>query len=98
MMLTIRTCGPSNQRELLLKQVATLSDIVRKHLRPYVANIFNVVEQFWPSWHLGTIFSLVSHIAVCVPNEFKRFVPRLIRQVLTSLNEIQVANWASIGT
>ena len=92
-MLTIRTCGPSNLRESLLKQVATLSGIVREHLRPYVADIFDVVEQFWPSRHLGTIFSLVSHIAVGAPDEFKKFVPRLIRRVLTSLDEVQVADW-----
>lgn len=92
-MLTIRTCGPSNLRESLLKQVATLSGIVREHLRPYVADIFDVVEQFWPSRHLGTIFSLVLHIAVGVPGEFKRFVPRLIRRVLTSLDEMQVTDW-----
>jgi hypothetical protein len=94
-MLTIRTCGPSNLRESLLKQVATLSGIVREHLRPYVADIFDVVEQFWPSRHLGTIFSLVKHIAVGVPDEFKRFVPRLIRRVLTSLDGIQVADWVT---
>lgn len=95
-MLTIRTCGPSNLRESLLKQVATLSGIVREHLRPYVADIFDVVEQFWPSRHLGTIFSLVLHIAVGVPDEFRKFVPRLIRTVLTSLDEMQVADWATI--
>jgi tetratricopeptide (TPR) repeat protein len=94
-MLTIRTCGPSNLRESLLKQVATLSGIVREHLRPYVADIFDVVEQFWPSRHLGTIFSLVLHIAVGVPDEFRRFVPRLIRRVLTSLDEMQVADWGT---
>lgn len=93
-MLTIRTCGPSNLRESLLKQVATLSGIVREHLRPYVADIFDVVEQFWHSRHLGTIFSLVLHIAVGVPDEFRRFVPRLIKRVLQSLDEMQVADWA----
>ena len=64
-------------------------------MRPYVADIFDVVEQFWPSRHLGTIFSLVQHIAVGVPDEFKRFVPRLIRRVLTSLDEIQIADWVT---
>jgi hypothetical protein len=92
-MFTIRTCGPSNLRESLLKQVATLSGIVREHLRPYVADIFDIVEQFWSSRHLGTIFSLILHLASGVPDEFKRFVPRLIRRVLTSLDEMQVADW-----
>lgn len=97
-LLTIRTCGPSNLRESLLKQVATLSGIVREHLRPYVADIFDIVEQFWPSRHLGTIFSLILHIAVGVPDEFRKFVPRLIRRILTNLDEMQVADWASAGS
>mmetsp|Transcript_21493 Transcript_21493/g.52973 ORF Transcript_21493/g.52973 Transcript_21493/m.52973 type:complete len:3171 (+) Transcript_21493:99-9611(+) len=94
-MLTIRTCGPSNLRESLLKQVATLSGIVKEHLRPYVADVFDIVEQLWESKHLGTIFSLVFHIAVGVPDEFRNFIPRLIRRVLTSLDELQVAEWAN---
>ena len=96
MLITIRTCGPTNLRESLLKQVATLSGIVREHLRPYVADIFDIVESFWTSRHLSTIFSLISHIAVGVPDEFKFFVPRLIRLYLKSLDEIQIAEWMSI--
>ena len=95
-LVTIRTCGPTNLRESLLKQVATLSGIVREHLRPYVADIFDIVESFWTSRHLSTIFSLISHIAVGVPDEFKFFVPRLISLYLKSLDEIQIAEWLSI--
>ena len=95
-LVTIRTCGPTNLRESLLKQVATLSGIVREHLRPYVADIFDIVENFWTSRHLSTIFSLISHIAAGVPDEFKIFVPRLIRLFLKSLDEIQIAEWVSI--
>eukprot|EP00980_Cylindrotheca_fusiformis_P012609 scaffold3084_cov144-Cylindrotheca_fusiformis.AAC.57 len=94
---SIRTSGPSNLRESLLKQVATLSKMVREHLRPYVADIFDIVEEFWPSRHLETIFSLVLHIANGVPDEFRRFVPRLIRRILTNLDEMQVADWATAG-
>eukprot|EP00535_Pseudo-nitzschia_heimii_P010317 CAMPEP_0197192198 /NCGR_PEP_ID=MMETSP1423-20130617/24698_1 /TAXON_ID=476441 /ORGANISM="Pseudo-nitzschia heimii, Strain UNC1101" /LENGTH=514 /DNA_ID=CAMNT_0042645037 /DNA_START=30 /DNA_END=1571 /DNA_ORIENTATION=+ len=94
-LVTIRICGPTNLRESLLKQVATLSGIVREHLRPYVADIFDIVENFWTSRHLSTIFSLISHIAVGVPDEFKFFVPRLIRLYLMSIDEIQIAEWVS---
>ena len=94
-MITIRTCGPSNLRESLLKQVATLSGLVREHLRPYVADIFDIVEQFWSSRHLSTIFRLISHIAVGVPDEFKSFVPKLIKLYLCSLDEIQIAELVS---
>lgn len=95
-LITIRTCGPTSLRESLLKQVATLSGIVREHLRPYVADIFDIVENFWTSRHLSTIFSLISHIAAGVPDEFKFFVPRLMRLYLKSIDEIQIAEWVSI--
>ena len=94
MLHAIRDC-PSNLREALLQQLATLSLLVREHLRPYIADIFDVVEQFWSTRHLATILSLVSKTAVGVPDEFRRFVPRLIRRLLTTLDEIQVADWSS---
>lgn len=92
--LKIHSAGPSSLRESLLKQLASLSEIVREHLRPYIADIFNTVEQFWSSRHLATIFILVSKVAVAVPDEFRRFVPRLIRKILSSLDELQVAEWS----
>jgi hypothetical protein len=95
MIYTTRTCAPSNLRESLLKQLATLSLIVREHLRPYIADIFDVVEQFWSSRHLASIFTLISNIAVGVPDEFRRFVPRLIEILLTTLDELQVADWST---
>lgn len=95
MIYTTRTCAPTTLRESLLKQLATLSLIVREHLRPYIADIFDVVEQFWSSRHLASIFTLVSNIAVGVPDEFRRFVPRLIQILLTTLDELQVAEWST---
>ena len=94
MIYAVRTCGPSNLRESLLKQLATLSILVREHLRPYVADIFDVVEQFWSSRHLATIFGLISNLAVGCPDEFKRFVPRLIKRLLSSFDELHVADWS----
>jgi len=88
--------GPSNYlRESLLKQLASLSEIVREHLSPYIADIFDVVEQFWSSRHLATIFVLISKVAVGVPDEFQHFVPRLTRRLLTSLDELQVGEWST---
>ena len=67
MIYTIRNCGTPNLRESLLQQLATLSLIVREHLRPFVADISDVVEYFWSSRHLATIFTLVSNLAIGVP-------------------------------
>lgn len=97
MIHSVRTCGPSSLRESLLLQLASLSVIVKEHLRPYVADVLDVVEQFWSSRHLSTILSLVSNIAVGVPDEFHQFVPRLIRRLLSTFDELQIADWSSDG-
>ena len=93
MLHTICTCGPSNLREALLKQVASLSGIVREHLRPYVAEIFKIVDEFWDSPHLGTILNLISRIAAGVPDDFRLYLPQLITKLLTTLGEIQTSEW-----
>lgn len=90
---TVRTCSSTTLREALLQQLAVLSLIAREHLRPYIADMFDVVEQFWSSRHLATILGLISKIALGVPDEFRRFVPRLIKRLLTTLDELQIADW-----
>jgi Domain of unknown function (DUF3385) len=94
-MISMSATCPSSLRESLFKQLSTLAIIVREHLRTYVADIFEAVEIWWNSRrHLSTIFELVSSIAVGVPDEFRKFVPRLVRRFLTTLDELQVADWA----
>jgi len=93
--LTIKTCSQATLREALLKQIATLSVIVKEHLRPYVADIFDIVDKFWSSRHLETILDLISRIAVGVPDEFRKYVPRLVRKILASIEEIQVSDWVT---
>jgi FKBP12-rapamycin complex-associated protein len=93
MLSSIRTCVSSSLRESMLKQLARLSLIVREHLRPYVSDIFDVAESLWLSRHLATIFNLISNIAVGVPDAFHKFIPRLIRRLLSTFDDLQVADW-----
>ena len=97
MIQAVRTCSNATLREALLKQLAILSLIAREHLRPYISDVLDVVEQFWGSRHLATILSLISKIAVGVPDEFRRFVPRLVRRLLATLEELQVADWSAVS-
>ena len=93
---TIRTCGQESLRESLLQQVASLSGIVRDHLRPYLPAIFDVVEEFWNNTrHLATILSLVEKMADGVPGDFKQYVPRLVPQILASIekSQIEITEW-----
>ena len=65
---TIQTCNQLSLRESLLQQVASLSGIVRDHLRPFVPAIFEVVEEFWStSRHLATILVSEIHYDPLIP-------------------------------
>lgn len=92
MISTVRS-GQNNLRESILKQLATLSLIVREHLRPHVFDIFQVSEEFWDTRHLSTIFDLVSNISVGVPDEFQKFAPKLIQRLLSTLDH-QMGDWS----
>jgi FKBP12-rapamycin complex-associated protein len=92
-LFTIRTCSASNLREARSKQVASLSVIVNEHLRPYVAEIFDIVDELWETRHLGTILTSVTMIAAGVPDDFRKFVPRLVRKLLSSLDDVQTSDW-----
>jgi serine/threonine-protein kinase mTOR len=94
MLNAVTTSAPSNLKESLLMQLAALSVIVREHLRPYVSDIFDIVEQLWVSRHLSTILTLVSNMAFGIPDEFRLFVPKLIKLVLGTFDGLQVADWS----
>ena len=89
---TARTCGQITLREALLKQIARLSSIVKDSLRPYVPDIFEVIEQFWDSRHLATILNLIEKIAAGVPTAFREYVPETITHFLSTLDETQKSN------
>jgi tetratricopeptide (TPR) repeat protein len=93
MIYTVKTCGPFALREALLKHLATLSGLVGEHLRPYVADIFDVMDAFWSTRHLAAVLALVSKIAAGVPDEFREYVPRFVQRVLASLSDIHSSDW-----
>ena len=90
----IKYTASSNLRESLLMQLAALSAVVREHLRPYTAQIFEIVAQFWGSRHMSTILELISSLAAGSPDEFRLFVPTLIQLLLGTFDAMQVADWS----
>jgi hypothetical protein len=94
---TARTCGQATLREALLQQVASLSGIVRENLRPYVPDIFEVVQEFWNSKHLATVLSLVQKIAAGVPADFREYVPDLVSRFLSSIDDFSSGSWMRSG-
>jgi len=92
---TVKNCGQSGLREALLQQVASLSSIVHENLRPYLPAIFDVVEEFWFSRHLSALCSLVERVAAAVPDDFRKYVPLLVRQILASVEGVNVSEGSS---
>jgi FKBP12-rapamycin complex-associated protein len=93
MIYAVKFSASSNLRESLLMQLAGLSAVVREHLRPYTAQIFEVISQFWGSRHMSTILELISSLAVGSPDEFRLFVPTLIQLLLSTFDAMHVADW-----
>jgi FKBP12-rapamycin complex-associated protein len=87
---TIRSCGQMALREALLQQITGLSNIVRDHLHPYSDVIFGVIEEFWTSRLLASVLSLVEKMAYVVPDDFRRFIPRLIPKYLAIIEAIKL--------
>lgn len=92
-LVTVKNCGQHGLREALLQQVSNLSAIVREHLRPYLPDIFDVVKEFWFTRHLSALCSLVERVAMAVPEDFRAYVPLLVRQVLASIEAIDLTGW-----
>jgi phosphatidylinositol kinase/protein kinase (PI-3 family) len=92
---TIKHSDQPGIREALLQQLTSLSTIVREHLRPYLASIFNVVEEFWFTKHLSSLCNLVERIATAVPDDVREFVPLLVRLILSSIEDIDTTEWSS---
>jgi len=94
---TVKNCNQNYLREALLQQIANLSAIVREHLRPYLPAIFDVVEEFWCSRHLSALCSLVERVATALPDDFRAYVPLVVRQLLASIEAIDLTEWNSIS-
>ena len=92
---TIKSSDQPGIREALLQQLTSLSSIVREHLRPYLASIFDVVEQFWFTRHLNSLCTLVERVATAVPDDVRAYLPLLVRLILASIEEVDTSGWSN---
>ncbi|ROV89439.1 hypothetical protein VMCG_10211 [Cytospora schulzeri] len=86
-LLVIRgTNGP--RRESYFNQLATLVSIVRQHIRNFLPEIVEVVQEFWPNSSAtlqSTILSLVEAISRSLEGEFKVYLAGLLPLMLDVL-------------
>ncbi|ORY61495.1 phosphatidylinositol 3-kinase-like protein [Pseudomassariella vexata] len=90
--LQVIKTAPTNRLESYFNQLATLVTIVRQHIRNYLPNIVDTLQDFWgkASGALqGTIISLVEAISRSLEGEFKVYLARLLPMMLGVLDRDQ---------
>lgn len=83
----IRT-GSTNLTEFYYQQLAILVSIIKQHVRNYLKDIFDLVQEMWnPNSSVQlTIVSLVEAVAKALEGEFKTYVPILLPNMLQTLD------------
>ncbi len=74
-------------RDNLFMQLGHLVSVVKQHIRPYLDDIFSLIDGLWtvPTLH-NQILSLVEEISSALKDEFKSCVPDLLPHMLHILN------------
>ncbi|KAI9320096.1 armadillo-type protein [Dichotomocladium elegans] len=84
------TCNPS-MLEMYIHKLGDLVAIVKQHIRNYLKDIFDLIDQYWkpsPSLQINTIslqiniISLIEAIAKALDGELKVYLPRLLPHML----------------
>lgn len=83
----IRTCG-AGLSEFYYQQLAILISIIKQHVRNYLKDIFDLVQDNWnPNSSIQlTIVSLVEAVARALEGEFKAYLPILLPNMLQTLD------------
>lgn len=83
----IRT-GNTNLSEFYYQQLAILVSIIKQHVRNYLKDIFDLIQEMWnPNSSVQlTIVSLVEAVAKALEGEFKTYVPILLPNMLQTLD------------
>ena len=90
---TIRTSSSHDLREFLLTQLAELAGIVREHLRPFLGDIFNLLDSLWGSRHTSAICTLVSTLGIGIPEDFRQYSSNIVHRILGTFEDAQASGW-----
>ncbi|KAI9272821.1 armadillo-type protein [Phascolomyces articulosus] len=79
----MRSCNPS-MLETYIHKLGDLVTIVRQHIRNYLKDIFDLIDDYWqPVSSLQiNIITLIEAIAKALDGELKVYLPRLLPQML----------------
>ena len=87
--VTVIRAAPATRLELYFNQLSILVSIVRTHIRPYVAPLLKLVQDFWStnSSIQATVLSLVESLARALEGEFKGRITKILPLLLSVLEE-----------
>lgn len=87
--VTVIRNAPANRLELYFNQVAILVTIVGQHMRPYIDQLIELIEEYWPinAQIQATVLSLVDALSRSLNNEFKPSIARLLPLMFTVLEK-----------
>uniref|UniRef100_A0A915JVW2 non-specific serine/threonine protein kinase n=1 Tax=Romanomermis culicivorax TaxID=13658 RepID=A0A915JVW2_ROMCU len=73
-----------NVFQFLFQQLGVLVSVVKSHIKPYLKNIFTLIQEFWtPETPMkSTLIMLTEQLAVALGPEFKPYVTELMPAIL----------------
>lgn len=86
--LSVIRTGTTGLSEFYYQQLAILISIIKQHVRNYLKDIFDLVQEMWnPNSSIQlTIVTLVEAVAKALEGEFKTYVPILLPNMLQALD------------
>lgn len=82
----MRTCE-TEFRTQLFQHLGQLVARVKQHIRDYLDDIFKLVNDYWHPPNLVNIITLVEGISVALGDEFKPYIPDLLKKLQVVLRD-----------
>nr|KAG5704724.1 hypothetical protein BaRGS_005180 [Batillaria attramentaria] len=82
--LSVIRSTEDNFSEFLFQQLGVIITIVKRHIKPYLDDIFDLITEVWSAkpGMQNTIILLIEQIAVALGTEFRVFIPHIVPMVL----------------
>ncbi|KAG0362437.1 phosphatidylinositol kinase- protein kinase tor1 [Gamsiella multidivaricata] len=85
--LSIMQSGNVQNLDFYFEKMGVLVQIVTLHIRPYIPDLFELIEDNWSHTRLQErIIGLIESVAISLDGEFKANMPKLLRSMLAVLD------------
>ncbi len=70
-------------RTQLFQHLGQLVARVKQHIRSYFPDLLKLIDEYWDSPNVVNVITLVEGLSTALMDEFKPFIPDLLRQEST---------------